>query len=32
MLLFEALAAGRILMTDTFSPRNSRPWSLEIKF
>jgi len=27
-----AIAAGGILVTEMFSPRNSRPWSREIKF
>jgi hypothetical protein len=27
----KALAAGRIVVTETFSPRNARPWSREIR-
>jgi hypothetical protein len=27
-----ALAAGGIVVTETFSPRNARPWSREIRF
>ena len=28
----QALTAGGIVVTETFSPRNARPWSREIKF
>jgi hypothetical protein len=28
----KALAAGGIVVTETFSPRNARPWSREITF
>ena len=28
----KALAAGGIVVTETFSPRNARPWSREIRF
>ena len=28
----KALTAGGIVVTETFSPRNARPWSREIRF
>src|SRR5215510_2359404 len=28
----KAITAGRIVVTETFSPRNARPWSREIRF
>ena len=28
----KALAAGSIVVTESFSPRNARPWSREIRF
>ena len=28
----KALAAGGIVVTETFSPRHARPWSREIRF
>src|SRR5262245_36215074 len=28
----KAIAAGRIVVTETFSPRNARPWTRELKF
>jgi len=28
----KALAAGVIVVTETFSPRNARPWSRDVRF